>query len=110
MLRRTVIFTIALLMLMQGALFAEGWVPPEEEEPSVLTESIDEDAVLPLGILSITAAAAGLGVTAAGLYGIFSNIANGYDSTGLQSGIILSLSGGILTAAASIVFGFILQE
>ncbi|MBI9109517.1 MAG: hypothetical protein JEZ04_22430 [Spirochaetales bacterium] len=110
MLRRIMLLTAGCLFLIQGMVFSEDWVPPEEQDKSVLSNELSPDVLLPLGIGAAGGLVAGAAVTAVGFYSIFSNIDNGFDNTGLQSGIVLTIGGGLLTAAASILFDFLINE
>lgn len=107
---RSFIFIICLVILVPAYSFAVDFVPPEEKDPPLLDEGMDSSEMIPWGIASIVTATAGITLSAIGIYSIYSNIGGGFKSAELQTGIIMTVSGGIITAAASIVFDYIINE
>jgi len=101
---------LCLLTIITTASFSDSFIPPEEKEQPVLVDGFSADEIIPWGIASIGIAAAGITVTAVGLYSIYSNIGSGFESGELQAGIVLTVGGGIITAAASLFFDFIINE
>ena len=105
---------LCLLLIFPLAIFSddadkEYTAPPEAEQP-LLSVELTKPEFVPWGIVGITGAAAGAVVSGIGIFSILDNVENGFNSPGLQTGIIVTVGGGILTAAASLFIEFILQE
>ena len=107
---RTIFCALCLFAVTAGCCFADEFIPPPEKDPPVLNAAVNSEDLVPLGVASIGIAAAGLIVTTLGFYNIYCNIENGFDSPGLQAGIIMTAGGGILTAVAAILIDFIFDE
>ncbi len=76
----------------------EGFVPPEERERPI-AGSVDLGIERSIGIAAgATGAAVGLGVSVLGLSRVVGSIELGFDSPRLQSGILLTGSGVVISA------------
>ena len=94
-------------LLLAGNLFAADWVPPDNPEPPLLGEPGADDSLLLPAAAAGVLALSGLTLSALGTYGIFSNAAGGFDDPALQGGIVMTLSGGLLTAAGAVVMSWL---
>lgn len=86
------------------------WFTPEEPAPPVFGGESAVPGFVPWGIVSIGAAAGGAAVTGMGIYNIMNNLSAGFEAAELQSGIVMTIGGGIITSAAAIFLEVILQE
>ena len=97
---------ITAVVLAAAPLYAAdgGYSPPSESEPAVLDSAAGDFP--PELILSAAAvlAAGGCGLSAAGAYSVFDGIDDGFESPGLQSGIIMFFAGALTAAAGGMIF------
>ena len=102
-------------LILCGTVYSDSeplpvYVPPEEPSPALYDEDDKQPEFVPWGIVSITVAAGGVTMTGFGIHMILENIDSGFESPDLQSGIMLTAGGGLVTAAASIFLEIILSE